>query len=328
MTSDSLSNKPQSQSGGKPLVTFQSRSLRGLVSVNIATLFFGLAGVLGKLSGLPAPVITLGRVVFSGIALGIIVALTHVTLRPRSRQDLVLLVTQGIILAIHWTAFFQSIVVSSVAIGLLSFSSFPLFTAALEPRLLGQRPRRIEIVAALLILPGVYLLAPHISLASRATQGVLWGLLAGATFALLSVVNRGLARRYPALTIGLYQDSVAALALLPTLLLTTLSVALTARSLLILLVLGVVCTALAHTLFIAGLKDVRAQIASLIAALEPVWGIGFATLLLGEIPSGLTLLGGALILLSSALPGLAALRGEPAHARKGRSLHNWRNRPS
>lgn len=285
----------------------QIRIISGLISVNIATLFFGLAGVLGKLSGLSAPAITLGRVLFAGIALGAYAALTKTPLRPRSRRDLALLVAQGIILAVHWTAFFQSIAVSSVAIGLLSFSSFPLFTAALEPLLLGQRPRRIELAAALMILPGVYLLAPRISLTDHATQGVLWGLFAAATFALLSVVNRGLTRRYPAITISLYQDTVAALALLPTLFVIPLGAAITPRNLFLLIVLGAACTALAHTLFIAGLKDVRAQLASLIAALEPVWGIGFALILLHEYPSGLTLLGGVLILLATALPGFFAL---------------------
>jgi drug/metabolite transporter (DMT)-like permease len=285
-------------------VKAQPQALRGIISVNVATLCFGLAGVLGKLSGLPAPMITLGRVVFAGVTLGALAGLIHAPLRPRSRRDLALLSGQGLILAIHWTAFFQSIAVSTVAIGLLSYSSFPLFTAALEPLLLGQRPRRVEIIASLLILPGVYLLAPRLSLADNTTQGILWGLLAGATFALLSVLNRGLTRRYHALTISLFQDSVAALVLLPTLAFMSVHNALTPSALFILVVLGVICTALAHTLFIAGLRDVRAQVASLIAALEPVWGIGFALALLNEIPSGRTLLGGALILLATALPTL------------------------
>lgn len=285
-----------------------TRRFGGVLRVNIATLFFGLAGVLGKLSGLPAPVITLGRVVFAGLALGALARMTHTDLRPRSRRDLALLVTQGVILAVHWTAFFQSIAVSSVAIGLLSFSSFPLFTAAFEPLLLKQRPRRIEVAAALLIVPGVYLLAPALSPTNHATQGVLWGLVAGATFAMLSVVNRGLTRRYSALTISLYQDGVAGIALLPSLIFFPVAAALTGRNLLILLTLGLVCTALAHTLFIAGLKDVRAQIASLIASLEPVWGIGFALIFLAETPDGRTLAGGALILIASLLPAFIPAR--------------------
>ncbi len=275
--------------------------------MNLATLFFGLAGVLGKLSGLPAPLITLGRAVFAGAALGLWAMSMHTSLRPRTRRDLGLLALQGSILAIHWTAFFQAIVVSNVAIGLLAFSSFPLFTAALEPLLLRQRPRLSEVAAAILILPGVGLLVPRLSLDNHATQGVLWGLLAAATFALLSVVNRSLSSRYPSVTISLYQDSVAALALLPTVFLLPTADVFTARTLLILVALGVFCTALAHTLFIASLRDITAQLASVIAALEPVWGILFGCLLLAEEPTARTLAGGAFIVGAALLPGAVAL---------------------
>ncbi len=280
---------------------------RGLVNVNIATLFFGLAGALGKLSGLPAPAITLGRVIFAGVALALWAAVARVSLRPHARRDIAVMALQGIVLAVHWTSFFQAIVVSNVAIGLLAFSSFPLFTAALEPLLLHQRPRPIEVVAAFLILPGIFLLVPKFSLDNHATQGVLWGLLAGATFALLSVVNRSLSSRYPSVTISFYQDAIAALALAPTVFLARGIGFLSARSLLILLLLGVFCTALAHTLFIASLRDITAQLASVIAALEPVWGIFFGWLLLAEAPSARTLLGGALIVGAALLPGLDAI---------------------
>ena len=44
------------------------------------------------------------------------------------------------------------------------------------------------------------------------------------------------------------------------------------------------CTALAHTLFIGGLAVVTAHTASVIAALEPVYGIALALAFLGEVP--------------------------------------------
>ena len=278
--------------------------VRGSIAANIAVLFFGLAGVLGKLSVLPSPLIVLGRVVFAGAVLLFACLLQRVSLRPKRRRDGVLLVAQGALLALHWTAFFQSINVSNVAIGLLSFSSFPLFTAALEPLLLKQRPSRIQIVAALLILPGIYLLVPSFTLQNRTTLGVAWGLLAGATFALLSVANRWLSRSYPSLTISLYQDGVAALVLLPALFLTPSAALWTLHELLILLILGVVCTALAHTLFIASMRNITAQSASLLASLEPVWGILFGIILLRDIPTLITLIGGAIILCAAVLPTL------------------------
>ena len=276
--------------------------VRGSIAANIAVLFFGLAGVLGKLSVLPAPLIVLGRVVFAGVVLLIACLLRHISLRPKRRRDAILLVGQGALLALHWTAFFQSINVSNVAIGLLSFSSFPLFTAVLEPLLLKQRPSRIQIVAALLILPGIYLLVPSFTLQNRTTLGVAWGLLAGATFALLSVANRWLSRSYPSLTISLYQDGVAALVLLPALFLTPAAALWTPHELFILLLLGVVCTALAHTLFIASMRNITAQSASLLASLEPVWGILFGIVLLKDIPTPITLLGGTVILCATLLP--------------------------
>ena len=288
---------------------------RGLLSVHLAVAFFGLAGVLGKLTGLPAPLIVLGRVVYGGCALALVAHARGVSLRPKRLRDSVLLVAQGGVLALHWTAFFQSINVSNVAIGLLSFSSFPLFTAAIEPLALRQRPSRMQIVAAGIVLLGVYLLVPSLSLQSSDTVGVLWGLLAGATFAVLSVMNRLLGRAYPSITISLYQDGTAALALLPVLLVAHPAMLFTWRTQLLLAVLGLGCTALAHTLFIEGLRSVTAQLASLIASLEPVWGILFALILLHEMPAGRTLLGGAIILLATLLPALDRLRRPQRDAR-------------
>ncbi len=283
----------------------QSQHWRGLVFANVAVLFFGLAGVLGKLTVLPAPLIVFGRVFFAGLVLLAVALFQHIPLRPKRRRDGFLLLGQGALLALHWTAFFQSINVSNVAVGLLSFSSFPLFTAMLEPLLLRQRPTRVQVAAALLILPGIYLLVPSFTFQNQTTLGVAWGVLAGATFALLSVTNRWLARTYPSLTISLYQDGVAAIVLLPALFFAPSATLWTPHTLLILLVLGVVCTALAHTLFIASMRYITAQSASLLASLEPVWGIVFGVLLLQDIPSLITLLGGAIILFATMLPGIA-----------------------
>ena len=63
-----------------------------------------------------------------------------------------------------------------------------------------------------------------------------------------------------------------------------------------LLLLGIIFTGIAHTLFINSMKSLKAQTASLIASLEPVYGIILAWIILHEIPTLKMLLGGALIL--------------------------------
>jgi len=58
----------------------------------------------------------------------------------------------------------------------------------------------------------------------------------------------------------------------------------------------VFCTALAHTLFTASLPRISAHTASLVSILEPIYGIGWAALLLGEWPDFRTMVGGSLII--------------------------------
>ncbi len=91
-----------------------------------------------------------------------------------------------------------------------------------------------------------------------------------------------------------FQNTTACLLLSPFVWFTTVRTV-TWPQILLLLVLGLFCTALAHGLFIHSLKVVRAQLAGVMTALEPVYGIVFAFLLLGEVPAGPTLAGGALI---------------------------------
>lgn len=286
----------------------QSRRPGALLLVHVAVLLFGLAGVLGKLTDLPATSIVLGRVTVGGLALAVLLGARRTPLRPRRTSDLPALALSGLVLALHWTAFFQSVLVSSVAVALLSFSTFPLFTTVLEPVLLKERPRRVDVIAAVLILPGIYLLVPSLRLSDHVTLGVAWGLLAGLTFAFLSIWNRQLGRTYSSPIISVYQEGVAAVVLVPTLIWIRPAHGLTAQDLLVLLILGLACTALAHTLFIEGMRTVTAQTASVIAALEPVWGILFALALLRDVPAPRTLLGGALVVGATFLPALSRPR--------------------
>ena len=60
--------------------------------------------------------------------------------------------------------------------------------------------------------------------------------------------------------------------------------------------MGFVCTAFAHSLYVAAQKNVKAQTAGIISGMETVYGIFYALLFLGEIPNIRELIGGAVIL--------------------------------
>jgi drug/metabolite transporter (DMT)-like permease len=108
-------------------------SNRSFVEIHIAVVLFGLAGLFGKWLELSPVIIVLGRVFFASLALGSILILSKQNLKKLPAKNTIFLFFLGILLAFHWICFFRSIQVSSVAVGLLSYSSFPLFTAILEP---------------------------------------------------------------------------------------------------------------------------------------------------------------------------------------------------
>jgi len=283
------------------------------LAVHASVALFGLAGLFGKWLTLQPHFIVLGRVVFAAAALALIIRLSGGRFSIRRKIDGGLFLLQGLILAVHWILFFESIRVSPVAVGLLAYSSFPVFTAFLEPLFFRTRLSRRHLGLSLACLAGVFLLVPRFSWSERVFQGVVTGLGAGATFALLSIINRKLSFRYASPVVAFYQDAGAALFLLPAALLKP--PALTGRDFALLAILGLLCTALAHTLFIAGMRRLSAQTASIISALEPVYGIALAALLLGERPSARTIAGGLIILTAVFVLSLSNLkRKKPAAA--------------
>lgn len=267
---------------------------RSLAEIHLAVLLFGFPGLFGKWLDLPPVVIVFGRVLFACVALAAVMAVRRVSFHIPTLRDRLLLGLCGLILAAHWTMFFQSVQVSSVAVGLLAYSSFPVFTAFLEPLLARERWEPESLAYALLCVLGIGLIVPGFDLSDAVVRGVLWGLGAGLTFSVLSVLDRQLASRHSSLSVALYQDLLAGLFLVPAILRTGLPRS--GRDWALIAVLGVLCTAAAHTLFIDGMKSVGARTASILSSLEPVYGILLALAFLEERPSLRTVSGGAIVL--------------------------------
>jgi drug/metabolite transporter (DMT)-like permease len=268
-----------------------------LVALHAAVALFGFAGLFGKWLTLSPVAIVLGRTTVAAMALGILL------LRARERAPFdVRLIANGVVLALHWLSFFAAIQASTVAVGLLGFASFPLFTLLAERIFLARRLRRRDGVTVLLVTAGLALLVPELSLANPVVVGLGWGLVSGFTFALLVVMNRRWTGTRTATDIAFWQNGLAALVLLPFAWAAPYAVGpIGGREIMLVIVLGLACTALAHTLFISGLAVVTAHTASVIAALEPVYGIALALVFLGEVPGPRTIAGGALIVTAAVI---------------------------
>ena len=268
-----------------------------LGALHIGALLFGLTGVFGKLAAASASVIVFGRAGFAVIALACFAAVSRRSpWHALTRRDVRSLLVSGLLLAGHWVSFFIAVKVAGVAIATLGFASFPAFTVLLEGLIFRERIRLNEIMLVVLVSVGLILVTPTFDLASQATEGLLWAIASGLSFSLLSLNNRANAGRVPAVQAAMWQNAVVALCLLPFAVPQISSV----RPLdwVWIGLLGVLCTGVAHSLFVASLAVIKARTAAVVFALEPVYGITLAWVLFHETPTLRMLLGGVLIIVA------------------------------
>lgn len=267
---------------------------KNILCLHIAVMLFGLSGVAGQFVEVPAVMVALGRVICSSLLLLVIALAKRDTLRLKNRRDCMLMLFTGAVMAIHWTTFFQSIQVSSVAIGTITFSTFPLFLTFLEPFVFHEKLQLKSIVSAVILLGGVLITIPEFSLENQVTVGIIWGMICSFTYAIMTLANRYLSSRYEGRIICLYEQGTAAVILFPALFLV--NVHWRTHDYAGVAFIGFVCTAFAYSLYVSAQKGVKAQTAGIISGMETVYGIVYAFIFLGEVPALRAVAGGAIIL--------------------------------
>ena len=267
---------------------------KNILFLHIAVMLFGLSGVVAQFVKVSAVMVALGRVVCSSLLLFLIAVVKKDSLKLSSRKDYGLIVMTGIVMAVHWTTFFQSIQVSSVAIGTITFSTFPLFLTFIEPFVFHEKLKKQSIFTAAVLFIGVLITIPEFSMENNTTVGIIWGMLCSFTYAVMTLANRYFSARYAGRIICLYEQGTAAVVLLPALFIVKASWQ--AQDIAGVAFVGFICTAFAYSLYVSAQKNVRAQTAGIISGMETVYGIVYALLFLGEVPSIRELVGGAVIL--------------------------------
>ena len=263
----------------------------GLRDIHLAVLLFGFSGLFGKFLLCSPVLIVFGRTVFASLFLLPFFFFPGNNISaPR-----VMFMLQGALLALHWCTFFISIQISTVAMGLLTFSTFPVFVTFMEPFFFKERLGVKNCVVALVVFVGLVMVIPSFDLSREPVKGALWGVTSGFTFALLGLVNRKNVKTIPPLTVSFYQNVFAALFLIPWVVFLDIDFP-TPREIFLLILLGGLCTALSHFLFIKSLVYIKTRTAGIITALEPLYGILLAMIFLGEVPGMRTVAGGLVII--------------------------------
>ena len=268
-----------------------------LLAVHTAVLIFGLTALFSKIISLSALEITMLRSVFALGVIFVVFLWQKKSLLLNNRNDYLIAILLGLFLALHWVTYFYAMQVSTIAVGVISLFTFPIITVFLEPLFHGDKPHLKDIISAMLVLFGIYLLIPEFSLNNETTLGMLWGVLSALLFSLRNIIQGRYFKSYSAKHSLFYQTLVSIIILIPF----SYSIipAVTTIQWGQLLILGIFFTALPHTLFAFSLLKLKAKTVSLVACIQVVYATLFAAILLNEWPTISTALGGTIIVLTA-----------------------------
>lgn len=266
-----------------------------LYQMHAAAILFGISGIFGKLILSGVAVLVFGRAAFAILALSLLMAKSgRLPWQGIRARQIVNLLALGLLLVAHWITFFIGIKVGGVAVATLGFACFPAVIALCESLFFGEKLTKTEYVLIALVSLGLILVTPSFDFSDTATEGLIWGIASGVTYALLTIGNRNVAAKMSGVQVNWWESLSVMLCLLPFAV--TDLPAVPWLDWLWIACLGLLCTGLSYSFFINGLKVINARTAALIIALEPVYAIVVAWALFHEQPGLRMLMGGALII--------------------------------
>lgn len=286
---------------------FQSQILRGSAAIIFACLLWGTTGTAASFTPDVSPLAT------GAFAMGVGGLLLVLCSLKNLRKDNAKLLSQyrlllvgGLSVAVYPLAFYSSMRLSGVAIGtVVSLASAPFFTVLLECLISKKSVSNKWLISFAIGVVGIILLATgKIDIAQYETQvmehylGIILGLLAGLSYALYSWTAKCMISKdihSKSAMAGMF--GLAAVLLLPSLILTGDNLFATTSNSLVALYMAIIPMFLGYVLFGYGLNYIEASQATLLTLLEPAVATVMAVLIVGEKFSLIGWLGISLILL-------------------------------
>ncbi|HRH11549.1 MAG TPA: DMT family transporter [Bacteroidia bacterium] len=189
----------------------------------------------------------------------------------------------GLIILVHWIAFYMAIKVSNISVTMVAFSTGTLFSSIIEPIFYKRKIRTYEIVIGIIIIAAILLI---FSIETQYWFGILLGIFAAFTSSLFGVLNGLLIKEIRSGVISFYELSTAFIGLSIFLAISggfsSEFFILDNRSIIGLLILSLVCTIFPFLASVDLAKHISPYTIVLTVNLETVYGIIWAILFFSE----------------------------------------------
>jgi drug/metabolite transporter (DMT)-like permease len=257
-------------------------NLKNYLHLHLIVFIWGFTAILGALISIDAIPLVWYRMLFAVIIVFAYFIIKKIPIKI-SPKFFIKLFIGGVIIAIHWIAFFSAIKVSNISVALVSMSTGALFTSIIEPLFFKRKLDFLELFFGIIVISGLYII---FNVETNYTLGIVYALIAAFLSALFSVLNGLYVQKHDAKIISFYQLLFGVLFITVFILLTSgfqlKMFSLTNTDIFYLIILSSICTAYAFIVSIKLMKYLTPYTVMLTINLEPVYGILLAVLIFGE----------------------------------------------
>jgi len=263
--------------------------------ISVATM--ALVPVLVSSVGANEVTIGLVRVVIACLVLTPLL-LWHKSFNRLTRNDWLYLLLIGMLFGLHWWTYFYAIKNATPSLGALSLSTYGIHLVWIHWLLSAQRPKLSDVFAVLLCFCGCIIVVPSADISNHITQAFLVGVFSGLLYALLPFLHKKV-QHLPTTVRSWGQFSFAGLFFLFFWPQTDWQLSMNDWQLL--LVLGVVSTLIAHTLWVKVSTELPSILVSAFYYLYIPIAMALSYFFLDEEMTAAKLLGATLIIASCLL---------------------------
>ena len=256
-------------------------NLKSYLSLHFIVFIWGFTAILGALITIQADFLVWYRMFFAAVFLAVFLVINKKSFRVPFKS-LLKLVIVGLLIALHWIFFFESIKISTVSITLSVFSLGAFFASLLEPLFYGRKVLWYEVFFGLIIIAGLGLI---MQVEVHYLNGMLLALVSILLGVLFTLINGKLIVEHEPSVISFY-EFLAGFVFISVYFLfegkfTDNFFVLTTKNWILILILASVCTAYAFTASVKVMKKLSPYTVMLTTNLEPVYGIVLAYFIIG-----------------------------------------------
>jgi len=260
----------------------QNDKLLNYFHLHFIVFIWGFTAVLGDLITIEAVPLVWHRMLLGSLFVLIYIIYNKGVLKV-SLRSLIKFAFVGLLIALHWLAFFSAVKVSNVSITLAMMSTGAFFASFLEPIFFKRKIIGYEVIFGLIVIMGLYII---FKVESAYLSGILLALLASFLGTLFSIFNGMMVKSHNATVISFYELLFGLVFITLYILFTdgydNTFFILSGSDWTYLIILASICTAYAFIASVHVMKWISPYTVMLTTNMEPVYGILLALLILGE----------------------------------------------